>query len=400
MKKFFIVVFMILFIMSFSQNFYIFRNIGIMHLEYPWTDELTIPLEDKENVIFVENAEFYKIVPLNIENIKFKIIGTNEDLKNSIGSRVSILNTKPLILKDALNPSFIYFFNEYINLWCKTDKDNLSLLLNNKELYAKNIKGSVLISRPLSWNLSYSLKSNGDLFVTYNINGSLKTLENDYNVFLIDDKFNTQQQQNRVYKSLSLESSSYIPEIISESAIINLGKINSFDGVFSKVKRLGTIKNYEDINYLNLNFYSSSFESRYIDIVREFKNSKENGLGIPLIQGNVYLYTKKNNNEYIYKSSKFPKTKENEYVDINLGQSWNSTASLEILNDIRNKKYTERTFRITINSDKKTKINITGQSLNIIKISGNIIKKTLNSDRLSIYIQGNQIIEITIRSKK
>ncbi|WP_129408465.1 hypothetical protein [Marinitoga lauensis] len=256
-KVLLLIIISIIALTSFSNDIFIFKNIGIISKDYPWTDEINIPLHKDEDVVFVENADFYKITLSELKDINFKIIGNSDDLKNVLGSRITMLNPNPVILKDALNLNYIYFFNSYLNMWCRTEAKNLDILLNHKILYAKNVKGKILISKPISWNLFYDLKSNGDLFATYKINGSIKE---SYNAILIDENFNINDRQvnnKTIYtKTMALESAPYLPQIVNESAIVNFGKIEPFNGVFSKVIKLGTIKKYDDINYLNINFYS------------------------------------------------------------------------------------------------------------------------------------------------
>ncbi|WGS65969.1 hypothetical protein [Marinitoga aeolica] len=400
MKKIFIsFIITIIALTLFSNDIFIFKNIGIISMDYPWTDEINIPLHKDENVVFIENADFYKVNISELKNISFKIIGSTDDLKNVLGSRISMLNSNPVILKDALNLNYIYFFNSYLNMWCRTDAKNLDTLLNHKTLYAKNIKGKVLISKPISWNLFYDLKSNGDLFVTYKISGNTKEL---YNATLIDETFNLDDRQinnKTVYtKTMSLEAAPYIPLIVNESAIVNFGKIEPFNGVFSKVMKLGTIKKYEDINYLNINFYSRSFENKYMNIMREFENTKDNGIGVPLIKGNIYIFTKKDGKEFIQKVATLSKANENETAEIFLGQSWNSTADLQILNESRSKDHIDKTFKFNVKSSGKTKITINGTAMKLLSVKGTYLKKVENSDKISFYIQGNQSLEITIRN--
>jgi hypothetical protein len=401
MKKYVIFILIcILSLLSFSDDLFIFRNTGIISKDYPWTDEVKIPLEKNENVVFIENADFYKISLSNLNDINFKIIGNSNDLKNSVGSRITMINSNPIILKDVLNLNYIYFFNSYLNLWCRTESTNLDSLLNHKLLYAKNVKGEVMLSKPLSWDLFYSLKDNGDLYVTYTINGNIKA---SYNTILIDETFNL-NNSNKLNndlgytKSMAFESVQYVPQIENDSAIINFGEIKPFNGEFSKVIKLGTIKNYEDINFLNINFYSNSFDNRYLNIIREFENTKENGIGVPLIKGNIYIFTKKENKEFIQKVATLSKANENETAEIFLGQSWNSTAKLKVLNETRTKNYIDKTFNINVKGNGKTEIEISGQSLNLLNIKGNYIKKDVYSDKIIIYIQGTQNLELTIRS--
>ncbi|KAF2956769.1 hypothetical protein [Marinitoga sp. 38H-ov] len=398
MKKTFVLIVLLIFSFSFandlSNDLFIFKNIGILSLEYPWTDELNLNLKSDENIIFVENADYYTVNLGSLENIKYKIVGNYEDLKETLSNYIVTISSNPLILRDSLNPTYIYFYNNFLGLWCKTESDYLKEILNNKVFYAKNIKGLVQISKPISWDLFYNLKENGDLFVTYNING---VLDEKYNVYLIDEIINEIHVQERTLKSMSINAD-YIPEIINESAVIKFGEITPFNGVYSKVIKLGTIKKYEDINYLNINFYSSSFENRYLSIIREFENTKDNGLGIPIINGKLYLFTKKDNKEFINKVSNLPKTNINSKVEINLGQSWNSTADLNILRDNRTNEFVDRTFDININSSEKTKIVISGQAMKLLSIKGNYLSKIENSDKITIYVQGKQKLEVNIRS--
>ncbi|GAB6189204.1 hypothetical protein JCM30566_09430 [Marinitoga arctica] len=400
MKKLVTFIILILSILLFSNNLFLFKNIGLISKDYVWTNELKIPLRADENVIFVENAEYYKIEFENLENVNFKFIGTNDDLRNILSSRVNIINLNPLILKDALTPNFIYYYDNYLKVWWRTDLINLNTLMNNKILYAKNIKGMVIISKPLKWDFFYDLKSNGDLFITYKINGKI---DEPYNVTLIDEAFNisNNNQSKDIYtKTLALEAAPYAPIIVNESAIINFGEILPFDGEFSKVIKLGTIKNYEDINYLNFSFYSNSFENKYLEIIREFENTKNNGLGIPLIKGKIHIFTKKDNKEFIQKVSTISKTNENETTEIFLGQSWNSTADLQIVNELRTKDYIDRTFKITIKSSGKAKIVINGGAMKLLSVKGNYLKKIENSDKITFYTNDNQTLELTIRNYK
>jgi hypothetical protein len=386
-------------VFSFANDLFVFKNVGILNMDYTWTDELTINLKSDENVVFVENAEYYTVKKGNLENIKFKIIGSSQDLKDTLNNFVVAINSNPIVLKDSLNPTYIYYYNNLLGLWCRTEAENLNDILNNKVFYAKNIKGLVQFSKPITWDIFYNLKENGDLFVTYNINGNL---DESYNVYLIDENFpiyQPQTQERALYtKAMAVSADVYVPEIVDESAIVNFGEITPFNGSYSKVRKLGTIKNYEDINYLNINFYSSSFENNYLSIIREFDNTKDNGLGVPLIDGKIYIFSKKDNKEFINKVSNLPKTTVDSKVEINLGQSWTSTADLYILKDNRTKDYIDRTFNVNINSPDKTKIVITGQAMRLLSIKGDYLSKTENSDKIIIYVQGNQNLELTIRS--
>ncbi|WP_129408464.1 hypothetical protein [Marinitoga lauensis] len=110
-------------------------------------------------------------------------------------------------------------------------------------------------------------------------------------------------------------------------------------------------------------------------IIREFKNTKENGVGVPLIKSNIYIFTKKDGKEFIQKVATLSKTNENEIAEILLGQSWNSTADLEILNETRSKDHIDKTFKFNIKSSGKSKITISGIAMKLLNIKGNYIKK-------------------------
>ncbi|AEX85800.1 hypothetical protein XO10_06915 [Marinitoga sp. 1135] len=410
MKKILILSLLILFAFSvFGDKLLIFRNTGIISKELPWTENFKFSLEKDQSVIFIENAEYYSISFPAPEDVAFRIIGNNEKLHEAINGRVKILNQNPLIIEDTFNPAFIYYFDNNLKMWCKTEKENLNKLFNNKILTAKKIKGLILISTPMKWDIVYDMKDDGTLYATYKISGRLNQ---EYDTILINENFTQtakpQIKENYYSKSLAMERpvENYdIPQLINESTIINIGKILPFNGDFNKVVSLGKIKKYEDIQYLTFDFYSGSIKNRYLDVLRRFLNSKENGLGVPLISGDFRIYTKNGKTEFINKVSKLTKTSINDYAEINLGKGWNVKADIILLNEYRTKDYIEKTYRINLTNSstttKKFKIKITGYSVNLENIKSNLnnIEKKVFGDYIELFgvIKDKGFIELKLK---
>ncbi|SHH32271.1 hypothetical protein [Thermosipho atlanticus] len=411
MKKI-LLVFLIVYNLVFSiDNVFVFRNKGIINVQLPFTSELVLPLKNEENIIFLEKSEFYKVDYSDLKYIEFLIVSTKEDLQNHLSKEVKIINNNPLVLerRDS-SEKYVYFYHPQLNLWCKTEKNNLEALLYNKRLIAKNAEGTLLISKPMSWNLIYDLKTNGDLYLTYMISGNL---DKQSNVFLIDSYYQSDLYSTTNLKKQTLYEQNYqnsenfgIPEIINEKAVINLGKVEKFNGKYFKVFKLGTIKSYEDIPSLSFNFYTNSFENKFFNIYRLFENSKDNGLGVPLLSGQIRIYERYNDTEFIKYISNLPKTGENKFSEINLGEGWTVYANLELIDNYKTEKFEERTFKIHIfnteNTKRKIMISISGNNLELRRINSSmeISKKIVLKDKIKLYliIDKSGVLDISLRS--
>ncbi|MBO8161926.1 MAG: hypothetical protein H0Z24_09890 [Thermosipho sp. (in: Bacteria)] len=396
-------------IFIFSSDYLtIFKNIGLYIKQIPYNEELTLYLNNDENVIFIENAEFYKVE--KVSPIEYWTMCNDKDLQNLSYIPFKIINTNPLTLETNQK---IYVFNSQINMWMKTEKNNLNKFLYSKKFVAKNIEGNLIITKPLSWYLYYDLKSNGDFYITYTIKGKY---DQPIHVWLIDSYLNedtftinrySENQETTNYLLKTVEQVSG-PTIVDETPIIDLGKVQPFNGEFSKVTKLGTIKNFNDIPILNINFYSNSFENKYLDLYRIFDNTENNGLGIPLISGPIRIYIKKEDKEFIKYVSELFKTAKDEEAKIFLGQTWSVISNLYILDIIETKSYIEKTFEINlINNDlsnKDIEIIFNGYNLELLKIDTDlkIVEKNAYSDQITLKVKLNNKgkIIISIRSNK
>jgi len=340
-----------------QDRIFIYRNTSLLKLRVPLTEKYVLPLDNNEYVVFVEKADYYKIEKSTLDDLEFNLIGTNEMFAKRFDmANTKILSKKPPILKIS---NKIYYFDINTGFWYETDEKNLDILLNSKKLVAKNIEGDILITKPLEWDLFYDLKSNGDLYLTYLIRG--KTNKS-VDALLIDGEldFDVEEPLEDVYQDVivnysksmeQLPERKYTPEIISETAVIDIGEIQPFNGNFEKVIKVGTIKEMKDIPTLDLHFYTSSFENRFLEIYRVFENSKENGVGVPLISGDVRIYENKNNEEFLRQTTNLPKTNVGEICKIDLGQGWSVSADLNITHSYKSETYISRNFEINLTND-------------------------------------------------
>lgn len=403
-----------------KNTIFIFRNAALLKMEIPKTENFILPLENYENVVFIQKADYYKIENSNFNDIKFDLIGTNEDFsKNHHTYTTKILSKNPPIL--ALGDK-IYYFDSSTGFWYRTEEKNLNILLNSRKLYAKNIEGEIYISKPLYWDMFYDLKSNGELYLTYTINGKI---DEPVSTLLIDGSIKIPQkpigefddiveEMENTYvfyqKSTSSFKEDIIPEIISEKAVISFGEIQPFNGQFRKVAKLGTIKTIEDIPTLKISFSTDSFENKFFSIYRTFVNSKENGLGIPLIPANVRIYEKKDEEEYLQLTSSLPKTEKDQICKIILGQGWTVSADLNVVNYYNTKQYESKTFEIDITNSEKTekKILISFQtydkSLELINFDTDmeVIEKNIFKDKIEFYLKlkDKGVLNVSLRSNK
>ena len=270
----------------------------------------------------------------------------------------------------------------------------------------------------MEWDLFYDLKSNGDLYLTYLIRG--KTNKS-VDALLIDGEldFDVEEPLEDVYQDVivnysksmeQLPERKYTPEIISETAVIDIGEIQPFNGNFEKVIKVGTIKEMKDIPTLDLHFYTSSFENRFLEIYRVFENSKENGVGVPLISGDVRIYENKNNEEFLRQTTNLPKTNVGEICKIDLGQGWSVSADLNITHSYKSETYISRSFEINLTNDddKEKEILISfytyETSIDLLKYETDleVTEKKIFKDRIEFYlkIKDSGVLNISLRSNK
>lgn len=399
-----------------QDRIFIYRNTSLLKLRVPLTEKYVLPLDNNEYVVFVEKADYYKIEKSTLDDLEFNLIGTNEMFAKRFDmANTKILSKKPPILKIS---NKIYYFDINTGFWYEADEKNLDILLNSKKLVAKNIEGDILITKPLEWDLFYDLKSNGDLYLTYLIRG--KTNKS-VDALLIDGEldFDVEEPLEDVYQDVivnysksmeQLPERKYTPEIISETAVIDIGEIQPFNGNFEKVIKVGTIKEMKDIPTLNLHFYTSSFENRFLEIYRVFENSKENGVGVPLISGDVRIYENKNNEEFLRQTTNLPKTNVGEICKIDLGQGWSVSADLNITHSYKSETYISRSFEINLTNDddKEKEILISfytyETSIDLLKYETDleVTEKKIFKDRIEFYlkIKDSGVLNISLRSNK
>lgn len=400
-----------------QDRIYIYRNTSLLKMRVPLTEKYVLPLDSNENVVFVEKADYYKIEKSTLDDLEFNLIGTNEMFaKRYDMANAKILSKKPPILKIS---KYIYYFDTNTGFWYQTDEKNLDILLNSKKLVAKNIEGDILITKPLEWDLFYDLKPNGDLYLTYLIRGKSNKSVNALLIdgvldFDVEEPPEDEYQQDAIvlYQSkINSPERQFTPQIISETAVVDIGEIQPFNGNFEKVIKVGTIKEMKDIPTLNINFYSDSFENRFFKIYRVFKNTEENGVGVPLISGDVRIYENKDNEEFLKQTTNIPKTNVGEFCKIDLGQGWSVFADLSVTHSYKSETYVSRTFEINITNDddKEKEILISFYTyetggLDLLKYETDleVIDKRIFKDRIEFYlkIKDSGVLNISLRSNK
>ncbi|MDK2886974.1 MAG: hypothetical protein PWP54_1554 [Thermosipho sp. (in: thermotogales)] len=400
------------------KKLFIFRNAALLKMDVQKTENFVLPLEKYENVVFIQKADYYIIENSILNEINFRLIGPNENFAKLLKDKTTkILSKNPPILKFK---NMIYYLDTSTNFWYETDEKYLDNLLNSKTFYAKNIEGELYISKPLYWDLFYDLKTSGELYLTYSIKGKI---DEPINALLIDSKINIPQKpveefddivegKGIYYDAMKISTfkEDFVPEIISEKAVINFGQIQPFNGELRKVFKLGTIKNFEDIPTLKISFSSNSFEDQFFYIYRIFDNTKENGIGFPLIPANIRIYEMKDNEEFLQLTTALPKTEKDQICSINLGQGWSVSADLYVINYYETEEYESKTFEIHISNhesiEKKILISFYtyDRSFDLINFDTDmeIIEKNVFKDKIEFYLKLEDYgyLNITLRSNK
>lgn len=312
-----------------------------------------------KEIIYIDNTDEKNITKLKA--ILLSVENNNVVIKDISTNNISLIPSKNVIvdkLPDGMitKPSLIFKTNsenEYNNL--NINLKYLSYGFNWKADYVLTLDGDNLISN--GW---ITLTNNTDLFL------------NNYNLKLVSGNVNNVDTINNYNPRIMKQKN-----MLAESSMVRdtVVKENSFSGyhiytipfkvdIDAKTqKQINFInfqtKNWNKINKLELNNIDT-MKYKFNQIIK-FENKKEYGLGMRLPEGNVRVYGKnlQDNSLTFIGSNKIENTPENEKIEINIGENFDSVLETTLVEnnknnyiikyDLRNNSKDEQTYVIKQN---------------------------------------------------
>lgn len=315
-------------------------------------------MSEDENILWVEGSEKWSI-KTNKYNFSFNLV----DLDQFTGEIKEVEDN----IFEVVDSNKILFYNSNLGKWATTDKKNFPFIKNSKHLsiYAKQ---NVLVAtyKKASWSMIYELYPDGKFTKNVEISGA-ETLENS-RVYLINDYLQENIQNfSLMTRNIAAESKSYDfqEDIVQNIYTLDLGNldINSDKSVINIDTR--KILLFED--YLEIPLpYTTQNANPYI--IRHIENTKENGLGIEIPQGKLWINEKFDNETVPLNKINIDSYSIGESIVLNMDKSWNFYYSNNIISDVKinnETRMTQRNINLTNHSDDYKWVLISEKSANI-----------------------------------
>lgn len=332
------------------------------------TDSVSINFDDKNLSILEQN---YKYDIINFDSIlNFNL---NKEVQFKTENAILLSNNNGCVIKHKLNEKISNVNCNELSLY-DMPNDMISVPSLYWKLYNKNKNESntnfdlSYLSNGFDWNSNYvaniqdkSIYLNGWVNLTNNSDSNL----NDYKLILLAGKPNIvkenvrHMQENMVMsKSMMMDSAAGM-EVKEESfAGYHTYKIPfKVDIPKKSTKQISFINKKIDnsnIEYkVDLNYYNNQDKIKFNKFV-SFDNKEENGLGIPLPSGKIRFYQKDNENvNYFLGEDKVVDTPIKETLSLKIGQDFDSTLNIKLLEQVHNNNIQLNKVEYTIKNPSK-----------------------------------------------
>lgn len=340
----------------------------------------------KDSVFISFNKNNIKVLE---QDYKFDLVNFNNILQHNINNEITYFdedNDKKQTKKRGILLSF-----EHNNSTIKDIETNNILSINSKNIIIDKLPNGMItkpslifktnsdnnyqnvdanlkyLSYGFNWKADYifnidneTLTSNG--MITINNNTDLNF--NNYNLKLIAGKINNidtpkinprmMMNRNMALKSLDEYDNNVSHQPFNGYHIYQIPfKVDINARTQKQINFINFKTNkWKKINKLSINGNNKIFKNNFNQIIT-FDNKKENGLGIPLPEGNVRVYGKNpiDNNITFLGSDKIDNTSVNETVEINIGENFDSIFKSTVIES--NKNFYLMRYNITNNSNEK-----------------------------------------------
>lgn len=323
MKKILFLMLFIISILSFSNPLSLIFKDAIVNFEEMKPGQHK--LSEDENVLWVEGSKSWNIKE-NKYNFSFNIIDLNE-----FTDEIKEIEDNIYEVKDS---NKILFYNSSFGKWAITDKKNISFITNSKYLTVDSDENVLVATyKNASWNVVYELYPDGRFTKNVEIL-NVDDLKNS-KVYLINDYLQENIQNfSLMTRNIATESKSYDfqENIVQNIYTLDLGilDINSEKAVINIDSR--KIVLFEDYLEIPLS-YSVQNTNPYI--TRYIENTKENGLGIEIPKGKLWINEEFDDKIVPLNKLEISSHSIGESIILNMGKSWNFNYSNNIISNVK-----------------------------------------------------------------
>lgn len=321
MKKMSILFILLFSLVTFSNPLtLIFKDAVVNFVEMtPGSHEL----KEGQNVLWVEGSSSWKIKNNNY-NFNFQIASL-ENIDNEIKEIDD--NIFEIIGKNE-----ILFYYSKLGKWAITDKSNLKYLVGGKTLEISS-QSSVYVAlyNNASWKMIYELYPDGKFSKNIEINNASNEVES--NIYVVNDYLEQNIQQfSFMTRNLATEAKStgFEENIINELYTLFIGKMKLDSEKHVLNIDYKKIISFEDYLKIPLS-YSAKNQNPYK--IRYIENTKNNGLGIEIPAGELWINESFDNNIIPLKKINIQSYSIGEKLSLNLDRSWNFNYSNNTVSD-------------------------------------------------------------------
>ncbi len=282
-------------------------------------------LKANQNILWVEGSESWSIKKNNY-NFNFQIVSLED-----INSEIKEIDDN---IFEIVGENKILFHYQKLGKWTLTDKENLKFINGVKSLHINSKKNVyVAIYNQASWEMIYELNPDGKFSKNIEILNAAN--ESKSRTYIINDYLRENIQEfSMMTRNMASESKSYSFEenIVQDIYTLFLGNIslNSEKTIINIDKK--DVKLFED--YLRIPLSSSTKNSNPY-IIRYIENTKENGLGIEIPAGELWINEKFDNKIVPLNKININSYSIGEKITLNLDRSWNFNYSNTTISDVK-----------------------------------------------------------------
>ncbi|MGM0640752.1 MAG: hypothetical protein ACQESN_04950 [Thermotogota bacterium] len=358
-------------------------------------------LEENQNILWVEGSDSWSIKKNNY-NFNFQIISLEE-----VNSEIKEIDDNVF---EIVGKNQILFYYSKLGKWALTSKENLRYIKGVKSLHI-NSKTSVYVAtyKQASWKMIYELNPDGKFSKNIEILNTVN--ENKSRTYIINDYLRENIQEfSMMTRNLATESKSLSIEenIIQDVYTLFLGnlKLEAEKTIINIENK--KIKLYEDYLQIPLN---SSAKNANPYIIRYILNTKDNGIGIEIPAGELWINQKFDNKVVPLSKIKIDSYSIGEKISLKLDKSWNFNYSNTSISDVKvndDVRMIQRNIKLNNNSEefKWVKIQEISSNLQLEDFSTNDDYDTLINDSkkglidIKIKLKPNSSINLNIIYKK
>ncbi len=424
-----------LFVTIYNNNFGVVRDIREINLN---EGNSTISVTDVAQLIDPSSVHINFNGKVLEQNYQYDLVSMNKILQKYIDKKIDLIKEDGTMLSGTLLSAFGQ------QLVLQKDNGGLEMLPNLEDyrISVGDLPDGLKTKPTLVWDIYSEDSGNEDVEFTYHTGGMnwsaeyVAVLNDDENKIDLNSWVSIDNKSGAAYKNATLKllagdvnkvQNNYAPRIAKgmvyeamDAAQPQISEKELFEYHIYEVNRPVTLSNNEkkqislfsadEINIDKKYVYSDSYSSKYgrtdkVGVFLEFKNSKENNLGIPFPKGRIKVNKQDGNSVEFIGEDYIDHTPKDENITVKIGEAFDIVVDDKLINSERlSDRVREETRLIKLTNRKDEDISVEiykshGGSWKLIKSTSKEEKTDAGTLKFILKVPANKTseLEYTVR---